>query len=88
MRYFLIDPNEQRITVRESIGNIDLKLLRSEIGCKVVQRQSLGGNVGLWIDDEGLLTATNETHFHALKTPEGKPSPLAGKGLICGPNRA
>lgn len=82
MRAILIDPYTQkveRITIDSGLGLETLKALYSAIGCETVTRYSLGTEVDLWLDDDGMLT-DNPTFWQL----EGASQPFAGRGVLLG----
>ena len=81
MRAILLDSKTR--TVKEVDYNGDWRTISPTIGCSLFTVVRLGNGDDLYVDDEGLLTVTDETVF--IKVP-WYPSPLAGSGLIlsCG----
>ena len=84
MKGILIDVKNR--VVREVEINKDdiLKSLYELIGCDLVDRVGLTDTDDIWVDDEGLLTANDDTNFFSLV---GHPSPFAGNGLVLGYNK-
>lgn len=81
MRYLIIDPSESAITERVADGVIDLDRLRQLIGCEWVQRLSIDDRTDLWVDEEYLLTADQNSHFFHF----GKSGNLlGGRAVVCG----
>lgn len=78
MRAILVDPFTQKVN-RITLEGETLKALYDAIGCRTVTRVSLGANVDLWLDDEGLLV-DNPT----LWVLDGSSQPFAGRGVILG----
>ena len=82
MKAILIDPYAETITPVEFNGDINeiYRLCDYQIFTVVSVEPNRDG---IFVDDEGLLTLTDETKFF---TYAGYPQPLAGKGLILGLN--
>lgn len=79
MRAILIDPYTQ--TVREVEHNGDYKQIYELIGAQTFDLVRVDRTNAIYIDDEGLLTATDDTRYFGLK---GYGQPIAGKGLMLG----
>ena len=81
MRAILIDSKTR--TVKEVDYNGDWKTIAPMIGCSLFDIVRLGNGDDLYVDDEGLLTADDDTVF--IKVP-WYPTPLAGSGLVMSSN--
>lgn len=81
---YLIDPTKKTITPVEYSGDYQdiYKLCDYSIFATATLERN-GDTV--YVDDEGLLTVNDDSRFF---TYEGYHSPLCGKGLILGLNRA
>lgn len=89
MRTIIIDPTAQTVTERETIVDCDLASL---IDCDYIERVSLGKSdrvdIGMYVNEEGLLHIEPSTNFFVLKTPQGKAANLtAGKAVIVATDR-
>lgn len=80
MKAMLINANEQKITkVDAGDPNKSLERLREFIGCELVQPVVLGGELTLWVDEEGRLKLPKPGFL--LK---GFGTDFAGNGVLLG----
>lgn len=80
MRAIKIDAEHRSVEEIEFDG--DYKAIQQEIGCGVFTIvRNLPEGDDLFVDDEGLLTCTDDTVFF---TTPWYPTPLAGSGLVLG----
>lgn len=79
MRAILIDPYAQTISEVEHDG--DYKQIYELIGAGTFDLVRVDRTNAIYIDDEGLLTADDNTRYFGLK---GYGQPIAGKGLMLG----
>lgn len=82
MRIIIINPADQTITEKDVPGQVDLAVLKRELGDKYIEVAGVRANGDiLWVDEEGLLNGA--TDFFSLAAMNGQP--LAGIGVITGP---
>lgn len=83
MKAVLIDSKNRRVIDVEYDG--DYRSIYGLIGCETFTVvRGLPGGDDVFVDDEGLLTVTDDTTFFGVPW---YPQPLAGSGLILGLNR-
>jgi hypothetical protein len=82
MRYILIDPSNMTITEHHHPGKIDGHVIVEKLGCSCMTIAGILPNEDiLWVDDEGLLHGP--TDYFLIR--EVNSQPLAGRGMITGP---
>ena len=75
-----IDPREKSIIkVLYNTESVSLGDMYSSLECDMVERVSLGGNLDLWIDEEGQLNGAAD-RIGMFNIGEWQ---FVGKGLIC-----
>jgi len=82
MKALLIDPYKQTITEVEHLD--DYKDIQKHIRAAMFDHVRIGENEGVYIADDGLLTANTSTRFFMLSNWR---YPLAGYGLVLGSDK-
>lgn len=81
MKAILIDVNQECVRPVVVDDRDHLQSMYNLIGCELVDRVSINDHDDIWVDDEGLLTLTEDSKFF---TYNGQL--LAGNGLVMGVN--
>lgn len=81
MKGILIDVYNESVRQVEVDDKDTLQSMYKHIRCSLVDRVSINDHDDIWVDDEGLLSLTEESKFFTWK---GYDSVLAGNGLILG----
>ena len=81
MKAYLIDPFEEEVREIDYEYKGDLDLLYNLLECSHVDCVECITKDGIYVDDEGLLSAEEQKFFYF----PGYAQPLAGRGLFVGP---
>ena len=83
MKGILIDVFNECVHMVDIDDRDKLHSMYRHLHCELVDRVSINRHDDIWVDDEGLLSLTEESKFFTFKGYDGV---LAGNGLILGVN--